>query len=156
MQRYPIFFWIIGIVTVALTNTQCSRRVVEEPHHAQMVRKAHAMALLCRVYALDHGGKPPAKLSDLIGHEGITPEKWDELCFRDRRSGERMDWLYFPIAYSYISGGAELLIASPVPVSEKGLRIAVFADNSARMVKSEEFEKLERKALRRIHPPVPD
>ena len=105
------------------------------------MQSAIGIAKACRVYSLDHDGRPPAALSDPEFVAELGADEWNDHClYHDPGSGRRMEWLYFPDNFDK-TGDESIFIASPITWNGR-LRIVVFGDASGKLMKNEEFEAI--------------
>lgn len=102
------------------------------------------LGIALRDYARDHGGKFPARISDLPA--GSIPEEM--LQFHDPATKEAHDWLYFGGRRIDESVGIVLAASLVEDFHDRyrrdpgGDRIVVFVDDSARIMPEAEFQKL--------------
>jgi len=116
----------------AFTKLQGQAQQTKEMNNARQV------AIALRLYAVDHGGKYPAKLSDLP--KDVLEDPSALLC-KNPLTGGQLEWLYNS-KLNDSSPASELLLATPF--STNGKRIGAFNDGSVRTLSDEEYQNLSR------------
>lgn len=110
----------------------------EKGRQAADLNTLRQLSVALRIYATDNNGKYPATLKVLVNSKILENEELLE--FKDRKSGQRIPWVYNSKLTDSSPAGS-LLLASPV-AGKNGSRAAAFNDGSARIITAEEFEKL--------------
>ena len=110
----------------------------EKGRQATDLNTLRQLSVALRIYATDNNGKYPATLKVLVNSKILENEELLE--FKDRKSGQRIPWVYNSKLTDSSPAGS-LLLASPV-AGKNGSRAAAFNDGSARIITAEEFEKL--------------
>ncbi|MGB8356630.1 MAG: hypothetical protein WCD79_22220 [Chthoniobacteraceae bacterium] len=113
--------------------------------------RLHELGLVLRIYADDHGGKFPDKLSDHADEiSNIQSEYSDLLHFHDPETKKPGDWLYFP-GHGSSESPDIILAASPTVVVSKGRqwRIVLNLDGTCVISKETDFQQRIKKQLHR-------
>lgn len=115
---------------------------------------AKQLAIGCRLYAMDHGGRFPLHLSEL--EPDYIPAGWvDQLrCTsigRDGEPGFAMDWLYFGAGFDD-QNPPRLLIVSPQAdtPARKQKRVIVEGDTSGRVIDEADYPPLLKETVQQM------
>jgi hypothetical protein len=91
-----------------------------------------------KMYARDHGGKFPARLSELEP-DYLDSTYLSKIFYAESKSGNRIEPIYFP-GYTEATPHATILIGSPLAIGKK--RFVVRADGSAQLFFDTEYQAL--------------
>ena len=117
---------------------------------------AKNLGLAAKLYAVDHEGRFPMHLSELIP-DYLNASNWDGLQFDARNDIHdhvlsKQDWLYFGSFFDE-KNPPPILIASPqTPTGTKTKkRIIIRGDGTGSLVKDDEYQQQLRKTIEAMH-----
>ena len=110
------------------------------------------MGTVLKIYASDHTGHLPSTLRAMIP-EYLSEKNFDDFRYEAKKTGERLDWLYYPWENLDVLPQDTILLASPVTLlntSGVPLRIVTKAAGDTYYIPEADFQRL----IREQNPPA--
>ena len=156
-----IIGWTLVVLAVALLigillPPTCDR--VSQPEaHTRNLSNAKQLATGVQLYALDHDGRFPMHLSELVP-DYIPADTFDALLYRAKAGDQddlhlQFDWLYFG-AFFDEKTAPSIIVASPQTTGFKGKlpkRIVVAADLTASIISDDQYQIELKKTIEAMH-----